>query len=484
MATARPSLWAAGALDVPDSNNPVKFSLRKKRLVVAVGVATIINSGLGSSLPSGATSAIAKDLNVTNPTLLVLLNSIYLVGFAIGPLLFGPLSEHVGRRPVLIGTYLGYTISTMCCAVSPTFGVLLLFRLLCGIAAGAPNAVVGPLYADVYDDPAPRGRAMAYFMCSTSMTPPFGPIISGYASKISWRLSFWIGLGIAVVCLPVILVVPETYVPVIKRRLMKDGEARGSEAGVLAQGNKTRLLDELKVVFSRPFKMIFQEPLVLFTSLYLALIYATLYLFFQAYPIIFQGVYGLSPGEVGLTLLPVAAGSVIALCLFLWYSSHHAKALKAGSAWAISDEYRRLPLACAGGPLVVASLFWLGWTSYPSIHPAVPALSGLLFGTGYLIIFMAMLNYLGDAYKQFSASAQAAASTTRSIVAVCLPLAAAPMYGNLGIQWACSLLAFLTLIMALIPFVFIKFGPSIRQRSPFCQQVLQLTQITPIALDA
>ncbi|KAH7139684.1 major facilitator superfamily domain-containing protein [Dactylonectria estremocensis] len=460
------SSLAADALDVPDSNNPVRFSLRKKRLVVAVGVATIINSGLGSSLPSGATSAIAKDLNVTNPTLLVLLNSIYLVGFAIGPLVFGPLSEHIGRRPVLIGTYLGYTISTMCCAVSPTFGVLLLFRLLCGIAAGAPNAVIGPLYADVYDDPEPRGRAMAYFMCSTAMTPPFGPIISGYASKVSWRLSFWIGLGIAVVCLPVILAVPETYVPVIKKRLMKDG---GYEEGrILAQGNKTRLLDELKIVFSRPFKMILQEPLVLFTSLYLALIYATLYLFFQAYPIIFQ----------------VTAGSAVALCLFLWYSSYHAKALKAGSAWAISDEYRRLPLACAGGPLVVVSLFWLGWTSYPSIHPAIPALSGLLFGTGYLIIFMAMLNYLGDAYKQFSASAQAAASTTRSIVAVCLPLAAAPMYGNLGIQWACSLLAFLTLIMALIPFVFMKFGPSIRQRSPFCQQVLRLTQITPIALDA
>ncbi|KAF7558227.1 hypothetical protein G7Z17_g95 [Cylindrodendrum hubeiense] len=411
MATPLAGLWPEGGLDVPDSNNPLKFSVAKKRRVVAAGIATIINSGLGSSLPSGATSAIAEDLDVTNSTLLVLLNSIYLIGFAIGPLIFGPLSEHIGRRPVLIGTYLGYTISTMCCAVSPTFGVLLFFRLLCGISAGAPNAVIGPLYADIYDDPEPRGKAMAYFMCSTAMTPPFGPIISGYASKVSWRLSFWIGLGIAVLFLPVMFAVPETYVPVIKKRLMKDSSVLGSEeAGVLNEGKKTRLINELKVVFSRPFIMICQEPVVLFTSLYLALIYATLYLFFQAYPIIFQGVYGLSPGEVGLTLLPVTAGSVVALCIFLWYSSYHTRALKAGAAWALSDEYRRLPPACFGGPLVVASLFWLGWTSYSSIHPAVPALSGILFGTGYLIIFMAMLNYLGDAYKQFSASAQAAAT--------------------------------------------------------------------------
>lgn len=121
--------------------------------------------------------------------------------------------------------------------------------------------------------------------------------------------------------------------------------------------------------------------------------------------------------------------------------------------------------------IIVASLFWLGWTSYPEVHPAVPSLSGLLFGAGYLVEFMALLNYITDAYGQYSASAQAASSTMRSITAVVLPLAAPLMYESLGIQWACSLLAFFTLVLACIPFMFIRYGETLRKRSPFCQKL-------------
>ncbi|KAM0438682.1 hypothetical protein ACHAPT_001438 [Fusarium lateritium] len=460
------------SVNLPEDKNPVNFSTAKKARVVAAGIAFIVNSGLGSSLPSGAASDIAKAFSITDSLQLVLLNSMYMIGFAIGPLIFGPLSDHVGRRLVMIGTYLAYMVFTLCCAVSPTYGALLLFRLLCGLGAAAPNAVIGPMYADIYDRPEPRGRAMAYFMCSTTMMPPFGPIISGYSTQVSWRLTFWIGLVIAGVCLPFVLYLPETYVPVIKQKYARqNGDDISMEESPCPEKKKYRLLQELGMIFSGPFVMITREPVVLFSSLYLALIYSTLYLFFQAYPIIFQGVYGLSYGQVGLTFLPVTAGSVLALVIFLCYSSYHSSAMKAGAPWATKIEYRRLPLACAGGPVIVISLFWLGWTAYPNIHPAVPALSGLFFGTGYLIIFMALINYIADAYRQYSASAQATASTLRSITAVCLPLAAPQMYHKLGVQWACSLLAFITLILALIPFVFIRYGEVLRRRSPFCQKL-------------
>ncbi|KAK2687460.1 hypothetical protein QWA68_013398 [Fusarium oxysporum] len=455
--------WLDATFELPDNKNPLKFSRRKQAQVVAAGIAIIANSALGSSLPSGATSDIAKAFSVTDRLQLILINSLYMLGFAIGPLIFGPLSEHLGRRPVLVGTYLGYMIFTLCCAVSPNFTALLIFRLLCGVAAAAPNAVVGPVFADIFDHPGPRGRATAYYMCATAMVPPLGPIISGYATRHSWRLTFWVGLGISGVFLPLVCCLPETYAPIIKKKHRVDPEA--------AEKQQPSFARELKVIFSRPFVMAAREPVVLFTSLYLALVYATLYLFFQAYPIIFQGVYQLSSGEVGLTFLPITAGSIVALGLFLGYSSYHSSAMNAGVVWANKIEYRRLPLACVGGPLIVASLFWLGWTSYPEVHPAVPSLSGLLFGAGYLVEFMALLNYITDAYGQYSASAQAASSTMRSITAVVLPLAAPLMYESLGIQWACSLLAFFTLVLACIPFMFITYGETLRKRSPFCQKL-------------
>lgn len=92
-------------------------------------------------------------------------------------------------------------------------------------------------------------------------------------------------------------------------------------------------------------------------------------------------------------------------------------------------------------------------------------MAGIFFGFGYLLVFTAMLIYLTDAYKESSASAQAAASATRAMMAVVLPFAATPMYTKLGIHWASSLLGFLAFALALIPFAFIKYGKLIRQKS-------------------
>ncbi|KAK7230047.1 hypothetical protein V2G26_002217 [Clonostachys chloroleuca] len=466
------SVWLDAAVLLPDEKIPVKFSRTKKLLVAAAGLVSISNSALASSLPSGAASEIVKDFKITNPLYPVLLNSVFMIGFAFGPLVFGPLSEHIGRRLVIIGTYVGYMIFTICCAVSPSYSALIFFRFLCGVAASSPNVVVGPIYADIFDIPEERGNAVSIYGCVTAMLPPFGPIISGYVvEKYSWRLSFWIALAISGVFLPLILWLPETYIHFIRRQHMKRNNIELAVVNDPYGKEQPSLREELKIVFARPFIMIVKEPVVLFTGLYLSLIYATLYLFFQSYFIIYQGVYGLSAGEVGLTFLPVSGGSLSALFISLWYTSYHRRCMLSGAEWAMKIEYRRLPLACFGGPLIIISLFWLGWTSFPWIHPAVPAMSGLLFGAGYIIIFMSLLNYVTDAYREFSASAQASMSTMRSITAVCLPLAAPQMYGNLGIQWACSLLGFITLILAIIPFAFIKYGEKLRKKSPFCQQL-------------
>lgn len=61
-------------------------------------------------------------------------------------------------------------------------------------------------------------------------------------------------------------------------------------------------------------------------------------------------------------------------------------------------------------------------------------MAGIFFGCGYLFVFTAMLNYLAGAYEESSASAQAAASATRAIMAVVLPFAASPMYTDLSIH--------------------------------------------------
>jgi len=135
----------------------------------------VINSTLGSALPSGAIPFIALYFNITDEQQLVLPISMYLVGYVLGPLLFGPLSETYGRKKIMTATFCSYTVLTMACALAPNWPALLVFRLLVGINAACPVSVVGGLYADIFSDPVTRGRAMAMFMAVCScLTFPTG----------------------------------------------------------------------------------------------------------------------------------------------------------------------------------------------------------------------------------------------------------------------------------------------------------------------
>lgn len=137
---------------------------RKKIYVLLAGIVAVINSTLGSSLPSNAINYIAPYFHVTNEQQLVLPISLFLVGYVLGPLFFGPLSETYGRRIIMLSSFVVFTVFTMACALAPNWPAFLVFRLICGINASSAIAVVGGLYADVFGNPVTRGRAMATFM--------------------------------------------------------------------------------------------------------------------------------------------------------------------------------------------------------------------------------------------------------------------------------------------------------------------------------
>lgn len=89
-----------------DLSNPYNWPIRKKMYVVIAGIILVLNSTMGSALPSGAIETIAKEFEVRDDLLLVLPVSIYLIGYILGPMVFAPLSESYGRKRVMIGKQL------------------------------------------------------------------------------------------------------------------------------------------------------------------------------------------------------------------------------------------------------------------------------------------------------------------------------------------------------------------------------------------
>ncbi|RFU30930.1 hypothetical protein B7463_g5429, partial [Scytalidium lignicola] len=456
---------------IDDPENPQKWSKSKKILIVFITAVLVINSTMSSALPSMAIPNITMEFGVTSSEQQVLPISIFLIGYVFGPLIWGPLSEHFGRRNLTIATFTGFTIFTMACALAPNWRALLVFRLLCGVFAGAPIAIIAGILADVYGEPRTRGRAFAIFMVTTVWGPLFSPIISGFTSAtIGWRWAFWIGLIYAGISLSIVVFLPETFGPILLARRARKMRKQDPSIQTVAPRDleKTDLNQLLTVVITRPLRMLVSELIVTATCAYLALVYAIFYMSFQAFPIIFQQLYGLSPGVTGLCYLAIGAGAALSLPVFWFWDGVLANARARSAPWVKREEYRRVPLACIGGPLFAVSLFWLGFSSKSSITFVAPMLAGIPFGIGYMLIFMALLNYLTDAYEIFAASANAAAVTCRSMLAVVLPLATTHMFDKLGIAGACALLGGLSSAMCVIPFIFIWKGPTIRSRSRFC----------------
>lgn len=186
---------------------------------------------------------------------------------------------------------------------------------------------------------------------------------------------------------------PETYGPILLLRRARRLRRENPKANVLAPHELEKVdLHQLIVrVLTRPIRMLFFELIVSATCAYLALCYAIFYMTFQAFSIIYVDLYSLSRGVEGLIFLAIGAGALLALPVFFGWDAYLQKAQDEGKAWTRKEECRRLPLACLGGPLFVVSLFWLGWTSREGIPFWVPMLSGIPFGMGFQLIFMALV---------------------------------------------------------------------------------------------
>jgi hypothetical protein len=156
------------------------------------------------------------------------------------------------------------------------------------------------------------------------------------------------------------LTVPETYAPIIlKHRAEKlsrlTGDVYKSQMEI-KQGRKT-FTKTMKIALSRPWVLLFCEPIVTVLSVYQAIIYATLYMCFAAFPIVYQEERGWSPGIGGLAFLGVTIGMIATIPYNIWTNNRYAK---------LSDEYEgfappesRLPLCMAGAVTAPIGLFWV-----------------------------------------------------------------------------------------------------------------------------
>ncbi|KAL2819240.1 major facilitator superfamily domain-containing protein [Aspergillus granulosus] len=452
-----------------DPENPMNMPHWRKWLITMSMSSMTMWLTFASSVFSTATRVTAQQFNVSTEVM-TLATSLVVFGFAMGPLMWSPLSELYGRKYPLFTGYALFAIFQIPVAVAQNVETILVCRFLMGLLGCSPLAVVGGAMADFWD-PVDRAVAIALFSAATFVGPVLGPIVGGFLtdSYLGWRWTAWITL-IASGSFGTIawFIVPETYHPVLlQRRAARLRRETGNEALYAFLDNHKPTLSEIvsKYLF-RPIQMLFLEPILILITIYLALVYGILYLFFEAYPISFQEVRGWTNGGVaGLPFLGIMIGVFCGVALIIWQTKTRF-ARKLAKHGRVVPEERLVPMMIAS-VLLPAGLFWFGWTSNKNIHWAPQVIAGIPIGMGILVIFMQGLNYIIDVYLMFANSAIAANTLIRSTLGGAFPLFAVQMYQKLGVDWASSLLGFLTVAMIPIPILFFIYGKKIRAMSKF-----------------
>ena len=123
--------------------------------------------------------------------------SIYVLGWALGPLIFAPLSEAQGRWIVYSICNVLFVCFTIACATSTDLVMLIVFRFLAGAVGSTPLTIGGGTISDLIPIQK-RGLAFSLFMLGPVLGPSIGPVIGGIlTNSMGWRYIFW-AIGILV----------------------------------------------------------------------------------------------------------------------------------------------------------------------------------------------------------------------------------------------------------------------------------------------
>lgn len=447
-----------------DPNNPMNWPPWKVKTHIFLVSAITFITPLGSSILATGIPQIMGEFHSTNSELGSLVVSIYLLGFAVGPLVIAPLSELYGRMPLYHICNTAFAALTVGCAMAPTLNSEIALRFLQGAAGSAPLAIGGGTITDLIPQER-RGKYMGVYALGPTLGPILGPVAGGFLTAAKgWRWLMWLLLMIeGAVTLVNFVFMRETYGVVImerKTRALRKQTGNMSLRSRYDQGITTKQLWRNTLI--RPAKMLVFSPIILLLSLFMAVTYGYLYLLFTTFPVVFGEYYHFSIGITGLVYLGLGVGNIIGLVIFGIFSD---KVLLAKAASGeLKPEYRLVPMMWTSFTIPIG-LFIYGWSAKYAIHWIVPLIGTAFFGIGLLVTLVCTLTYVIDAFTEYSASATAANAVLRSIVGATLPLAGPKMYQSLGIGWGNSLLAFIALVGCPIPWVFYKYGERIRKSS-------------------
>lgn len=404
--------------------------------------------------------------------------SLFVFGYGFGPMLLSPLSEdaRIGRTLIYSCSTFIFFILQIPTALVSDIASLSVLRFLGGVF-GSPCLATGSASVGDITPVAWMPVSLAIWSAAQVSAPSFGPIIGAglISDSNSYHWPFWfvcIVSGVLFIVLSIFL--PESSGNTLLYRKAERLRALTGNTNIVSKGHlenqgKT-LQDILAQTFWRPFEIMTFEPVVLLINIYLGLIYAILYLWFEAFPIVFYETYGFSLVGMGASYMSQIIGLLVGACIYLPIIYYRfTKKLLAGEK--LAPEVH-LPICIFGSLAMSVGMIIFAWTATPSIHWIVPMIGAGAFMLGAFFAYQTLFNYLGMSFYRFLASVFAGNTFFRAIMGGAFPLFGRSLFVNLStekypVAWGTMILAIILLILLLIPITFYLNGPKLRARSKY-----------------
>ncbi|KAM0122985.1 hypothetical protein ACP6JC_000393 [Aspergillus fumigatus] len=363
----------------------------------------------------------------------------YLLGQALGGILFPPYSEAFGRKKLYIISTALYSISCLVVAAVPSLSGATVGRFVSGFLSAIPTTVVIGSIEDMFNA---RDRV--------------------------WMLQIWTGL-LTFLLLTIRESRPSLLLAREVAQLRKASKVESLEG--VNPDHTPDLHSFVRLALSRPVLLFFTEPIVFIVSMISAISIALVYLFTEALPPIYES-FGFSPRQASLPFVAIGVGLSLGLLtrfFDLYIIDQHRQ-----QGRVLLPEHKLLGL-WLGTPILAGGLWVFAWTIPPGVkdlHWSVSVIALLLVGYSLTELDYVLGGYLTDSYLSYASSGFSALSFLRSILSAVFPLVSPHLFSALGANLAVTVLAAMATIFCIVPPLFTRYGEKLRARSAFAKQSL------------
>ncbi|XHG02151.1 hypothetical protein AWENTII_005511 [Aspergillus wentii] len=454
------------------------FPSWKKWTIILVIFLVQTSMNFNTSLYSNALTGISEEYGVSMQAARCGA-MIFLVLYAFGCELWAPWSEEVGRKPILQLSLFLVNIWQLPVALAPNFASIMVGRALGGLSSAGGSVTLG-MIADLWeaDD---QQYAVACVVFSSVGGSVLGPVIGGFVEEyLPWRWNIWIQLIFGgFVQIAHFLFVPETRTTIMMDKIAKKKRASGENPNIYGPNELVPYKDrfsmrEILITWIRPFKMFLTEPIVLTLSLLSGFSDALIFMFIQSFGLVYKQ-WGFTTVTLGLSFCSILVGYIIAWASFIPVIRRNIAERRAKPDDERAQYESRLWWLLYTAPCLPIGLIGFAWTSLPNCHWIGTMVFAAIIGIANYSIYMATIDYMICAYGPYSASATGGNGWSRDFLAGVLTIPATPFFTNIGgknhLEYASTILFCISFILVIAVYAIYWYGPTLRKRSPFAQQL-------------